>query len=121
MSDDIAEVVERIRAGAVPIADLERLGAALSSRMPPRDRDERDFLLRQFLRRLGAKSASGRAQIKWLTAEVSKFRTGPDWRAARHKLLSPFTDERRLLLWRILKFGDLPARSTLAEILNRRQ
>lgn len=116
--DEIGDMVARIEDGEMSARDIERVACSIASRTPPRDREEWHFLIRQFVRRRGAKSASMNATIQWLTVECARFVGGADWKVARHHASCTFPDEHRLLLWRILKFGRLPGRSTLFEILN---
>jgi hypothetical protein len=114
---EITVLKERIRVGDVSFRDIEELAELLSARMPARTRAERNCLIRQLVDCHGALASTSQA-VRWLTREATLFVGGADWARERHYFSCSFKDERRKLLWRILKFGDLPKRAALFEILS---
>ena len=117
-ASEIQELAGRLRAGQVIPADVERLAESMASVLPAKDRAERDLLIQHLVIRFGPADVSTGASINWLNRETATFEGGADWRRERHSFACGFADERRVLLWRILKFGDMPGRSSLYEILS---
>lgn len=116
IAPEIQQLADRLRAGQVVAADMEKLAESMASRLPARDRAERDLLIQHLVSRFGPPDVSTGASIKWLHREAAIFEGGADWRRERHSFSCSLSDERRVLLWRILKFGGMPGRSSLFEL-----
>lgn len=120
MTDAVDELERALLAGEISSDQLERLSQALEAtdRWPPRDKLSWHKLIRVFFRLYGPSGLSARATMAEVSSEFDRYLGGADWQRHRHLWVSPYADRRRTLMWRILRYGPLPAKSKLHEILH---
>lgn len=117
----LAAILADIENGISPPSEEQGLITRLAAHFPPRDGRlflaERDQLIREIV---AAFAPPGRtaSKVRWLRDRFAVFTGGPDWRATRTAVLSPFRDPERTQLWRLAQFGALPRSRWLWEIVD---